>query len=188
MNNGLSDKESPKRRGRPKTKASQATGGHEPGPGNTAFNMTGVKPSRTLHREIITDEDRALDAQLDSILAQPVASNFGNEFHDPDEPSHIVPTKEVSSSLHLSAMMDGYKAAMNAEELRTQCDYAKEYECDSIDADENFLKSFRRRDFPQVLKDGYFIFHDIKVHVAGHYSRAKKKDARTIYDKEFVPK
>ncbi len=172
-----------------------ATGGHEPVPAMAEINIKtaipAVYPSRvlssqTIDRETITAEDMALDASLERSLAAPSAAEaFGHTFHDPDEPRVLTPTKEVSNSSHLSSQMADYKPAKNLQELDEQVSYAKEYDCDSVDADENFLKQLRRRDYADIAKDGYFVFKNVKVHLPGHFAKSKKRDSRTIYDKEY---
>lgn len=148
--------------------------------GNPSFNLKDAIPVNTdsiIASSAITDEDMALDRELDRI-----ARNSEPEVSDKDEMPLPV-KKTIDPYTMLSDFEDDYKPAETIQELDDQVFRAKHYEADSIEASSKLIKYFCKKDYPD--KVGYFVYHDIKVYIAGFFEQSKVRDQQTIEQKIF---
>lgn len=146
----------------------------EPTAGNPEFNLTGVVPTDAMAANIITDEDRALDRELDRLAndVPPMPADF-----DPGPAINI--KAEKFDGVLLSEHAD-VSPATTVNELLDQVHLAKENGCDSIEATPALVRHYCRKAYPSDV--GYFIFHDIKVYIEGFFAEANKRDRRTTFD------
>lgn len=143
--------------------------------GDPRFNLNAVEPSKTIATAAYTDEDAALDRELDRLAreTEPVMAI------DPDVPG----VKKTKESYALLSDVVEVKPASTVNELMDQVYRAKEHECDSIYATESMIKHYNRRGLPTEV--GYFMFHDIKVYMEGHFEQSSMRDKQTIQEKVF---
>lgn len=124
----------------------------------------------------ITDEDLAFERSLQ-------AMNFEEPNIEADPTPTLRHVREHSELL--SDHMEGLRPASTVAELMDQVHLAKQAECDSIEATPAVIKYYCRKDFDAVAKVGYFMFHDIKVHMVGEFERASMADKQTVQQKMF---
>lgn len=150
--------------------------------GNPDFNLKDAKPVdpnwQNVAPSAYTAEDAELDRRLNSMAADlpPVVS-------DPDPIGGVVARKVIEVRDMLGDVVDDYKPASTDEELRTQVHLAKQEGCDSIEATVPLAKRFCRD--PQLETVGYFIYHNIKVYLEGHFEQTNKRDSQTIEQRLF---
>lgn len=149
--------------------------------GNPEFNIANVKPTNVLTTApaAITEEDLELDRMLERVAAEepPIPTI------DPDEVQAV--KKEPDRRELLSDVMD-VQPASTVNELMDQVHLAKEMGCDSVEATPAMVRHYCRRQYPD--KVGFFMFHDIKVYIAGFFEEAKKRSELTIEDINFGAK
>ncbi len=124
----------------------------------------------------ITDEDIAFERSLQAM-----------DFQEPNveaDPTPMLRHVREHSEL-LSDHMEGLRPASTVAELMDQVHLAKQADCDSVEATPAVIRYYCRKDFDAVAKVGYFMFHDIKVHLAGEFARASTDDKQTIQQKLF---
>lgn len=73
--------------------------------------------------------------------------------------------------------------ASTINELNDQVHMAKEMGCDSIEATEKIVRYFCKSHYPDDV--GYFIYHNIKVYIAGHFGAASKRDKISVEQRLF---
>lgn len=148
--------------------------------GNPDFNLTGVEPSETIGRDVapgaVMPEDLELERSLQSMVSDvpPI---------DDPEPIGSVVKKEIEKREMLGDHVDDYKPASTLEELREQVFLAKSEGCDSLEITPDLAKKICRD--PSLEKVGYFIYHDIKAYLVGHFEKAKARDNVTIERRLF---
>ncbi len=123
----------------------------------------------------ITDEDIALDRELEMM-----SRNSTPDFSDVEPPPL---KKSIEPYTLLSEYEDDYKPATSLHELDDQVFRAKQNDADSIEADPKIIRYFTKKDYPD--KVGYFIYHDIKVYIAGFFAQSKLREQVTIEQKLF---
>lgn len=131
---------------------------------------TGIAPAA------ITDEDLALDRELEMISRNTAPLNIS----DADIPEV---KKTIEPYTLISEFIENYKPAETIHELDEQVFQAKQLECDSIEATPNIIRYFCKKDYPD--KVGYFIYHDIKVYIAGFFEQSILREKQTIEQKIF---
>lgn len=90
--------------------------------------------------------------------------------------------KTVEQRELLSEVMD-VQPASTVNELMEQVHLAKESGCDSIEATPTLVRHYCRKKYPSDV--GYFVFHDIKVYIAGFFDQANKRDKETVEQRTF---
>lgn len=161
---------------RPKGSKNKAIGG-----GNPDFNLKDATPVKPGWQDVApaayTNEDAELDRRIDAL-----AADLPPAVSDPDPiGSGVKRTIEVREML--GDVVTDYKPAATDEELKTQVYLAQVEGCDSIEATVPLAKRFCRD--PQLEKVGYFIYHNIKVYLAGHFEQTKARDSQTIEQRLF---
>lgn len=167
--------------GRPKGSKNKSTSPAEE-KGNADFRITPEIEAAAKARvndiapAAITDEDLALDRELEMMSrnSEPVLS---------DQDTTPPVKKTVEPYTLLSEFVDNYKPAKTIHELDDQVFRAKHYEADSIEATPELVRYFTKKDYPD--KVGYFVYHDIKVYIAGFFEQSVKRERVTIEQKTF---
>lgn len=119
-------------------------------------------------------EDAALDRELERMASQePILDS---------EPVQVLKKETVKREL-LADYMEGYRPANTVNELLEQVHLAKEADCDSIEATPTLIKHYCRKKYPDDV--GYFIFHDVKVWIAGFFETHSKKDSISVERRMF---
>ncbi len=149
--------------------------------GNPDFRITpeieaAAKARMDIAPAAITDEDLALDRELE-MMARNTEPDISDR--DPAPP----PKKTIDPYTLLSDFVDDYKPAKTIHELDDQVFKAKHYEADSIEATPELIRYFTKKDYPDKI--GYFIYHDIKVYIAGFFEQSVKRERVTIEQKIF---
>ncbi len=149
--------------------------------GNPEFNLKDAQPVAPGWQDIapaaITEEDLALDRELEMIARNSEPANIS----DQDPGPQLKKTTEPFTLL--SEFITNYKPAKTINELDDQVFKAKHFECDSIEATPEIVKYFCKKDYPD--KVGYFVYHDIKVYIAGFFEESIKRDRQTIEQRNF---
>ncbi len=128
-----------------------------------------AKPGKAI--AAFTDEDAQLEAAIQNMhLSQDMTAET--------EPVALV-TKEVPDSDFLGDLVDDYVPAKNINELESQVFQAKSVGADSIEASEEIIKYFTRKDYPE--KQGFFMYKDVRVFIPGRASGFKNSDKGTLY-------
>jgi hypothetical protein len=150
--------------------------------GNPDFNIAAITPSETIgvskDASSYTDEDRLLDLELERLAAE----NPPLKVSDHDVTPEV--KREITHDELLSEHVENYKPASTINEIMDQVHQAKLFDCDSIYATPEIVKYYTRKDYDHTVKAGYFMFHDIKVYLEGHFERARTRDTRTTLDKD----
>lgn len=150
------------------------------GAGNPNFNIAQAEaelqaaPVRA--SAAITDEDLAFDRELNRIANEepPVFAEDRNL---------NVLTKEKESREMLAEFVEDYHPAATINELMDQVHVAKEVGANCIEATPAIVRHYCRKHFPEDV--GYFMFHDIKVFIAGFWQTHKDNDKMSIDEKLF---
>ncbi len=138
--------------------------------GNPSFNINTVVPSQTIGVQaavpVYTEEDMALDRELERMAretepALPI---------DADVSVKVVKDKDRAELL--SDVID-VGPASTVNEMMDQVHQAKAHGCDSIYATDAMIRHYLRSSVPTEV--GYFMFHNIKVYIAGYFEQANKK-------------
>lgn len=162
---------------RPKGSKNKAIGG-----GNPQFNLKDAKPVNPGWQDVAPAAYTNEDAELDRHLAA-LAADLPPPVSDPEPMGAGMARKEIERREMLGDVVDGYRPASTDEDLRTQVHLAKQEGCDSIEATVPLAKRFCRD--PQLEKVGYFIYHNIKVYLEGHFEQTKSRDSQTIEQRLF---
>lgn len=163
-------------------------------PGNPDFNLNDAEPvdpdwqhpidKKPIHpptneiraQSAITDEDRALDRELEQM------SNENPPLAIDPEPAGVTAKAEKIIDDHLQDHVENYKPASTINEIMSQVSEAKVSGCDSITATLQLSKYYVKDG--SLDRVGYFMFHDIKVYVDGHREKAMKRDKLTLFELE----
>lgn len=149
------------------------------GRGNPDFNINdaqSVDPSwKDVAPAAITAEDLALDRELEKLARD-------QEHVDISDKEPVPMKKAIEPYTLLSSVME-VEPAKNITELDEQVFDAKQSDCDSIEATPGLVRYFCKREYPD--KVGYFVYHDIKVYIAGFFDQSVKKDKLTIEQRNF---
>ncbi len=128
---------------------------------------------------VYTDEDAELDRELERMARETEPSAP----IDRDQTVTVVHEKVVRNLL---SDIVNISPASTINELMDQCHQAKMHGCDSIYGTDTIIKHYCRT-LPTDV--GYFVFHNIKVYIVGHFEQAMKRDNITIQEKVFgLPK
>ncbi len=148
--------------------------------GNPDFNLNEVEPTDVL----ATAPSAPLpeDYELERTLADLGRQNPMPDISDPDPPGAIV-RKEADRREMLGDAVIDYTPASTKTELDEQIHLAKCEGCDSIEATLVLAKQICRDKLLEQV--GYFLYHDIKVYIAGSFAQAKKRDNTSIEHKLF---
>lgn len=131
-------------------------------------------PERALNA--VTDEDLALEMELQKMAVElPPEAQEGSNLN-------LLKKEKIESDL-LAEHLENYKPASTVNELLEQVHLAKEVGCDSVEATPQLVKHYCRRHYPDDV--GYFMFHDVKVWIAGFHETHKRFDGLTIEQKLF---
>lgn len=155
--------------------------------GNPEFNLNNAEPvevdwthpidtSKVQAQATVTDEDRALDRELERL-----ANENPPPAIDP-EPPNIEAKPEKKIDYHLEDEIDDYKPASTINEIMSQVVEATSLGCDSITATLRLAKYYVKDG--SLERVGYFMFKNMKVYVEGFREMAMKKDKRTLFDME----
>ncbi len=147
--------------------------------GNAAFNLHDAKPvpkDWIAGVNAITDEDRALDRELEMM-----AKTEAPAVSDVDTTPAI--RKSIEPYTMLSSIIDDLSPAKTILELDDQVHRAKMSECDSIECTEQLWKYYNKNGDPRNV--GYFVYRDIKVYKVGFFDQSIKKDKETIEQRLF---
>lgn len=148
-------------------------------PGNPDFKLQNAKPVDQSWKDnvsTITDEDRALDRELE-MLARTEAPKVS------DLDTVPVMKKTIEPYTMLSEFLEDYSPARTLLELDDQVMQAKHAEADSIECTEQIFKYFNKNGDPRNV--GYFIYHDIKVYKVGFFEQSSKRDKETTEQRLF---
>lgn len=150
------------------------------GGGNPDFNISNVTPSDALGVApgAITAEDMEFDRELER-LGQ--STELPPEI-EPDPIGSVVKEERPQLEL-LRDALEVYAPASNDQELREQIHTAKVHGCDSIEATLQLAKRFCKD--ASLESVGYFVMHDIKVYIDGHFERATTRDRVTVEQRNF---
>lgn len=170
------------------SKKNKAAQGPAAEAGNPEFNIAGVESNPEIQEalqnrdtEVAVSAPTAEDLEFDRMLEQESADTEPGDI-EPDLAQAL--TVERVTHEHLKDHVENYKPAGTINELMDQVHVAKELGCDSIDGTEKLIRHYcRGSNYP--TKAGYFIFHDIKVHIPNQFEAAKKRDTMTIEQKVF---
>ncbi len=133
----------------------------------------------TASMAVYTDEDAELDRELEAMARE----------QEPEAPidrdqTVTVVAERVVKNLLSDVIEIGPAATIN--DLMDQCHQAKMHGCDSIYGTDTIIKHYCKA-LPTDV--GYFVFHNIKVYMVGHFEQAMKRDNQTIQQKVFgMPK
>lgn len=144
----------------------------------------GRPPKKVEPKEIITDEDKALDVELDKMLAEAEPLQPMPKLDGYDGDAGEVITKEMPKGDHLNGHVEDYKPASNYYELEQQVAFAKECGCNTIEVTDEFFKKHFRQHY-QAAKDGagYIQYKDIMTHIEGMVDHARHVNSRTMYSR-----
>lgn len=183
---GTSEKSSQKKRGAPKGgwkkfKEEQAKA-EALLKGNSDFTLTKEMEEKAM--AALTDEDLALDRELDLIAQERMAQG------PIDDVAPAIEVQKVRENLeHLSSYVDDYKPASTMAELNEQVHVAKSEGCDAIDATADVIKKIFRADFEKIEKElGFGIYHDVRVFLTGRFEGLKNMHKVTMEQKLFPAK
>ncbi len=147
--------------------------------GNAEFNIANAIPSETIGviaESTYTDEDRALDLELERLAAETPVADISDRDLQP------AVKKEIMHNELLCDHVEGYRPASTVNEIMDQVHQAKMHDCDSIYATPQLVKYYVRSGFEQTKKAGFFMFHDIKVYLEGSYEDAQIRLNKTVLD------
>ena len=91
----------------------------------------------------------------------------------------VLVTKEVPDSDFLGDLVEGYVPAKNINELEAQVFQAKTVGADAIEASEEIIRYFTRKDYPET--QGFFMYKDIRVFIPGRASSFKNRDKGSMF-------
>lgn len=126
---------------------------------------------------VYTDEDAALDRELDAMNAPE---------SEPDQPIEAGPVTGVVKEKFNGTLLTEYldvEPANTVNELIDQIHQAKEHNCDSIYATESLIRHYCRKDYPSEV--GYFVHSGVKVYIPGFFEQANKRDNMSVQEKVF---
>lgn len=143
--------------------------------GNPLFNIADVEPTEVL--SAVTREDLELEMALQRSHEDEIIGTIS----DNGPVVEVKPEKFIRELL--SDVLTDTEPAATITELNNQVHLAKEMDCDSIEATPALVRSFNRKHYPDDV--GYFIYHDIKVYIAGFHAVASKRDKETVESRLF---
>lgn len=150
------------------------------GGGNPDFNLNQAEPvapaAPVRAMAALTEEDLAFDRELDRI------ANEEPPIFAEDRNMNVL-TKEKESREMLGEFVEDYHPAATVNELMDQVHVAKEVGANCIEATPAIVRHYCRKHFPDDV--GYFMFHDIKVFIAGFWETHKDNDKISIDEKLF---
>lgn len=135
------------------------------------------KPKEEAAAAAIMPEDLEFDRELERIAQ---AQALPPEVSDRESIREIVKDEPRPEMLH-DLIECG--PANTDEEFRTQVQQAKMHGCDSIEV--TIAQAKRWCHDPLLESVGYFIFHDVKVYLEGHFAKASARDKQTIEHRVF---
>lgn len=149
--------------------------------GNALFSLSDAEPvvldSPLQAIGAMTKEDLDLDYMLQQSAQQeePVALF--------DDQAVVELKREKIQGELLSEVVPDIHPASTVNELMEQVHLAKEMEVDSVEATPALVRHYCRKHYPEDA--GFFMFHDIKVYIAGCFDKSSKHGKLTIEQKLF---
>lgn len=129
-----------------------------------------AKPERA--PAAITNEDMEFEASLQRM-------HISQEIPNQEDGVPLVLTTENLDTHFLGDVVDDYAPAKSIIELEDHVFRAKTMGLDSVEATDEVIRYFTRKDYPE--KTGYFMYKDIRVFITGRASTYKNSDKTNMY-------
>lgn len=147
--------------------------------GNPDFKITPeieAEVNERMAQSAITDADLEFEREL-QMMNRDAAPSVSDQ--DPG----VEVRKSIEPYTMLSEYLEGCKPAATPNELDKQIFQAKKLDCDSVECTSDLFKYYNRSG--DIKGVGYFLYHNIKVYIAGFFEQSKKKDLESTEFRNF---